>query len=96
MKATLAEQVESIKTELADKVDDYLSYAAKQWMEENTLAVEHGVKNEIAESFMFTKSLFVEHHVGVPEEKFNLLMAWLNRLMRWKENSTSKLKPTLL
>ena len=72
--ATLAEQVESIKTELADKVDDYLSYAAKQWMEENTLAVEHGVKNEIAESFMSgLKSLFVEHHVGVPEEKFNLL-----------------------
>ncbi len=72
--ATLTEQVESIKTELASKVDDYLSYAAKQWMEENTLAVEHGVKNEIAESFMTgLKSLFVEHHVGVPEEKFNLL-----------------------
>ena len=72
--SALTEQVEEIKTELANKVDDYLSYAAKQWMEENALAVEHGVKNEIAESFMSgLKSLFVEHHVGVPEEKFNLL-----------------------
>lgn len=72
--STLTEQVEQIKTELATKVDDYLSYAAQQWMEENTLAVEHGVKNEIAESFMSgLKALFAEHHVGVPEEKFNLL-----------------------
>ena len=70
----LTEQVEAIKTELAEKVDDYISYAAKQWSEENSLAIEHGVKNEIAESFMDgLKGLFEEHHVGVPEEKFNLL-----------------------
>ncbi len=72
--AALTEQVEQLKTELAEKVDDYISYAAKQWSEENSLAIEHGVKNEIAESFMNgLKSLFEEHHVGVPEEKFNLL-----------------------
>ena len=79
--SALTEQVEQIKTELAEKVDDYLSYAAKQWMEENTLAVEHGVKNEIAESFMNgLKSLFVDHHVGVPEEKFNLLDGMVEQL----------------
>ena len=66
---------------MAEKVDDYLSYAAKQWMEENTLAVEHGVKNEIAESFMNgLKALFVDHHVGVPEEKFNLLDGMVEQL----------------
>jgi len=72
--ATLTEQVESVKTELAEKVDDYLSYAAQKWMEDNSLAIEHGIKNEISESFFSgLKTLFVEHNMSVPEEKFNLL-----------------------
>ena len=59
---------------MAEKVDDYLSYAAKQWLEENSIAVEHGIKNEMAESFFNgLKELFVEHNFTVPEEKFNLL-----------------------
>ena len=72
--ATLTEEVESIKTELAEKVDDYLSYAAQQWMTENTLAIEHGIKTEMAESFFSgLKNLFMEHNFEVPEEKFNVL-----------------------
>ena len=72
--ATLVEEIESIKTELAEKVDDYLTYAAQSWMEENALQVEHGIKSDIAESFFDgLKNLFIEHNVGVPEEKFNLL-----------------------
>ena len=72
--SALTEEVEKIKTELAEKVDDYISYAAKQWLEENTLAVEHGVKTEMAESFFNgLKKLFVEQNFTVPEEKFNLL-----------------------
>ena len=71
---SLTEEVEKVKTELAEKVDDYLSYAAKQWLEENSIAVEHGIKNEMAESFFNgLKELFVEHNFTVPEEKFNLL-----------------------
>tara|TARA_B100000131_G_scaffold96750_1_gene93882 strand:+ start:4323 stop:5372 length:1050 start_codon:yes stop_codon:yes gene_type:complete len=71
---SLTEEVEKVKTELAEKVDDYLSYAAKQWLEENAIAVEHGIKNEMAESFFNgLKGLFVEHNFTVPEEKFNLL-----------------------
>ena len=71
---SLTEEVEKVKTELAEKVDDYLSYAAKQWLEENAIAVEHGIKNEMAESFFNgLKELFVEHNFTVPEEKFNLL-----------------------
>ena len=72
--ATLTEEVESIKTSLAEKVDDYLSYAAETWMKENALQIEHGIKTEMAESFFNgLKGLFMEHNFSVPEEKFNLL-----------------------
>ena len=72
--SALTEEVEKIKTELSEKVDDYLSYAAEQWMSENSLAVEHGIKTEMAESFFDgLKKLFVEQNFTVPEEKFNLL-----------------------
>ena len=71
---SLTEELEKIKTDLAEKVDDYVSYATKQWIEENALAVEHGIKNEMAESFFNgLKDLYVEHNFTVPEEKFNLL-----------------------
>ena len=71
---SLTEEVEKIKTDLAEKVDDYVSYATKQWIEDNALAVEHGIKNEMAESFFNgLKDLYVEHNFTVPEEKFNLL-----------------------
>ena len=71
---SLTEEVEKIKTDLDEKVDDYVSYATKQWIEENALAVEHGIKNEMAESFFNgLKDLYVEHNFTVPEEKFNLL-----------------------
>ena len=72
--STLTEEVEKVQTELAEKVDDYLSYAAEQWMKENALQIEHGIKTEIAESFFKgLKGLFLEHNFTVPEEKFNLL-----------------------
>ena len=72
--SALTEEVEKVKTELAEKVDDYISYATKQWMEENALAVEHGIRVEMAEAFTEgLKKLFVEQNFTVPEEKFNLL-----------------------
>ena len=72
--SALTEEVEKVKTELAEKVDDYISYAAKQWLEENSLAVEHGIRVEMAEAFTEgLKKLFVEQNFTVPEEKFNLL-----------------------
>jgi antitoxin component of MazEF toxin-antitoxin module len=71
---TLTEEVEKVQTELAEKVDDYLSYAAENWMKENALQIEHGIKTEMAESFFNgLKGLFIEHNFSVPEEKFNLL-----------------------
>jgi len=72
--SALTEEVERIQTELAEKVDDYLSYVAQTWMTENALQVEHGIKNEISESFFTSlKDLFIEHNMIVPEEKFSLL-----------------------
>ena len=71
---TLTEEVEKVQTELAEKVDDYLSYAAETWMKENALQIEHGIKTEMAESFFNgLKGLFLEHNFSVSEEKFNLL-----------------------
>ena len=79
--STLTEEVEKIKTELAEKVDDYLSYTAKTWLEENALQVEQGIKVEMAESFFDgLKNLFTEHNMSVPDEKFNLLDGMVGEL----------------
>ena len=78
---TLVEQVEAIKTELAEQIDDYLTYAANTLMEENALQVEHGIKSEISESFFNgLKDLFIEHNMSVPEEKFNMLDGMVDEL----------------
>ena len=71
---SLTEEVEKVQTELAEKVDDYLTYAAESWMKENSLQIEHGIRNEMSESFFKgLKDLFLEHNFTVPEEKYNLL-----------------------
>tara|TARA_Y100001938_G_C8079062_1_gene427943 strand:- start:466 stop:1488 length:1023 start_codon:yes stop_codon:yes gene_type:complete len=70
----LAEETERISTELSEKLDDYLSYVIKEWMEDNQIAIEHGLKNEISESFIADlKNLFENHNIEVPEEKFDAL-----------------------
>lgn len=70
----LAEQVEQIKEGLVEKVDGYLNYVVEQWMTDNELALENGMKNEINESFISgMKGLFEQHHIDVPEEKFDVL-----------------------
>ena len=79
--STLTEEVEKIKTELAEKGDDDLSYTAKTWLEENALQVEQGIKVEMAESFFDgLKNLFTEHNMSVPDEKFNLLDGMVGEL----------------
>ena len=70
----LQEEVESIKEGLVEKVDGYLGYVVEQWVQENELALESGMKSEIMESFIEgMKSLFAEHYIDVPEEKFDVL-----------------------
>jgi hypothetical protein len=78
---TLAEEVESVKTELAEKVDEYLTYAVGEWMGKNELAVEIGLKAEIAESVVAgLKKVFVENHIEVPEEKTDIISEMVEEL----------------
>ena len=70
----LAEQVEQIKEGLVDQVDGYLDYVVEQWIAQNEIALEHGMKSEILEGFVAgMKSLFEEHYIDIPEEKFDVL-----------------------
>lgn len=70
----LAEEVEGVRSELVEKIDGYLNYVVEQWMEENELAVDAGLRTEIAESFMTQlQQVFVEHYIEVPEGKEDLI-----------------------
>jgi hypothetical protein len=66
--------VEVIKEEMATKVDDYLNYMVEQWMKENEIAIEKGLRAEIAEDFMNgLRNLFIEHYIDIPEEKVDVV-----------------------
>ncbi len=77
----LAEEVEEIKTELAERVDAYLEYVASEWMEENALVIENGLKTEMTESFLQgMKGLFEDHYVSIPEDKYDVLESMVEKL----------------
>jgi len=77
----LAEEVEEIKTALNERVDSYLEYVADEWFTENTLAVSHGLKEELSESFMTgLKGLFEDHYVSIPEDKYDVLESMVEKL----------------
>ena len=70
----LASETETVKEAMVEKVDSYLNYVVEEWMKENELAVERGIRTEIAEDFITgLKGLFKEHYIYVPEEKYNVL-----------------------
>jgi len=70
----LKEETEAQKAELTEKVDSYLNYVVEQWMKENSIAIERGIKGEIAEDFISgLKKLFEDHYIDVPDEKYNVL-----------------------
>jgi hypothetical protein len=70
----LEEAVESVKVDLTEKVDDYLSYVVEQWMEENQIAIESGLRAELTEDFIGgLRNLFAEHYIDVPAEKVDLV-----------------------
>ena len=77
----LVEEVVAIKEELGERVDSYLEYVADEWFQENALAVEAGLKSEITESFLDgMKSLFEDHYVTIPEEKYDVLESMVDKL----------------
>ena len=77
----LAEEAQSLKGELQERVDSYLEYVAQEWMNENQLAIEHGLKTEMTESFLSgMKGLFEEHYVTIPEDKYDVLESMVEKL----------------
>jgi len=79
--AQLVEEVAAVKTELTERVDSYLEYVAQEWLEENQLAIEHGLKTEMTESFLSgMKGLFEEHYVAIPEEKYDVIESMVDKL----------------
>ena len=70
----LDEQVATVTENMVSKVDEYLEYVVSEWMEENKLAIESGIKSEIVEDFMVgLKNLFTEHYIDIPEEKVDMV-----------------------
>ena len=77
----LVEEVASIKEELKDRVDSYLEYVADEWVQENKIAIEHGLKSEMTESFLNgMRGLFEEHYVTIPEEKYDVIESMVDKL----------------
>ncbi len=77
----LEEATSEVKTSLTERVDSYLEYVSQEWMTENQLAIEHGLKTEMTESFLEgMKGLFEEHYVQIPEEKYDVLETMVEKL----------------
>ena len=78
---TLEEKIEAEKASLSERVDNYLEYVADEWFTENALAVEQGLKTDMTESFLGgMRSLFEEHYVSIPEEKYDVLESMVEKL----------------
>ena len=77
----LVEEIEVIKEGLIDRVDAYLEYVADEWVAENALAVEHGLKTEMTESFLQgMKGLFEDHYVSIPEDRYDVIESMVDKL----------------
>ena len=79
--AALQEEIETAKASLAERVDSYLEYVADEWFTENSLVIEHALKSEMTESFLSgMKTLFEEHYVTIPEDKYDVLESMVEKL----------------
>lgn len=89
-KEELEEEVSSIKSDLVEKVDSYLNYVVETWMEENKIAIQNGLRTEIAEGFMEKmKDLFVESYIEVPESKVDLVDELADQVAELEESLNS-------
>ena len=89
----LEEATEVVKEELSEKVDDYLSYVVEEWMRENEIAVERGLKGEIAEDFISgLKQLFEDHYIDVPDEKYDILEAQSEKISELEEKLNTSIQ----
>ena len=89
----LTEATETIKEELSEKVDSYLGYVVEEWMKENEIAVERGLKGEIAEDFISgLKQLFEDHYIDVPDEKYDILEAQSEKISELEEKLNASIE----
>jgi hypothetical protein len=89
----LVEEVEFIKQELTERVDAYLEYVADEWISENALAVEHGLKTEMTESFLQgMKSLFEDHYVSIPEDRYDVIESMVDKLDEMEEKLNEQIE----
>ena len=91
--ATLVEEIEAIKEGLTDRVDAYLEYVADEWIAENVLAVEHGLKTEMTESFLQgMKGLFEDHYVTIPEDRYDVIESMVDKLDEMEEKLNEQIE----
>jgi hypothetical protein len=89
----LVEEVTAIREELTQRVDAYLEYVSEEWIEENALQIETGIKSELSESFMTgLKGLFEEHYVEIPEDKYDVLEGMVERLDEMEEKLNEQIE----
>lgn len=89
----LVEEVAAIKEELTERVDSYLEYVSEEWIDENSLQIENGLKGELSESFMTgLKSLFEEHYVEIPEDRYDVLESMVMRLDEMEEKLNEQIE----
>ena len=92
----LIEEVETIKEEIKDRLDSYLEYVAEEWFQENALAIEHGLKTEMTESFLQgMKGLFEEHYVSIPEDKYDVLDSMVQKLDEMEEKLNEQIEKNI-
>ena len=92
----LEEEVEEIKTALSERVDSYLEYVADEWLTENQLAVETGLKTEMSESFISgMKDLFEAHYVTIPDDKYNVLESMVEKLDEMEEKLNEQIEKNI-
>ncbi len=94
--ARLTEEVGAIEEALVEKIDSYLDYVVEQWVEENKLAIESGIKAEVVESFMEgLKGLFTEHYVDAPQEKLDILAQTANEVEELKQKLSASINENI-
>ena len=89
----LVEEVQFIKNELTERVDAYLEYVADEWIQENALAVEHGLKTEMTESFLQgMRGLFEDHYVSIPEDRYDVIENMVDKLDEMEEKLNEQIE----
>jgi hypothetical protein len=96
MNVEFDEAVEAIKEEMASKVDDYLNYMVQEWMEENQLAIEKGLRAEVVENFISgLKDLFTEHYIDIPEEKVDMVEELADKVVELEDELNEQIHKSI-